>query len=107
MGLSWLHAASAKDIPHNEGRHLYRFFEMLPGGIAWFTIAGIFVFSWLAPMFTSFFIIAFDLYWLFKTVFLSIHLRAGYREMRRRMKINWREKLDAITIYPAELGINS
>ncbi|MBI2639499.1 MAG: glycosyltransferase family 2 protein [Candidatus Sungbacteria bacterium] len=107
MDDSYLKAVGAADIKSQGDRLLYRFFEVLPGGVAWFTIAGIFVFSWLLPVFTSFFIIAFDLYWLFKTVFLSIHLRAGYREMRRRMKINWREKLDGITEYPSELGVRS
>jgi cellulose synthase/poly-beta-1,6-N-acetylglucosamine synthase-like glycosyltransferase len=48
-----------------------------------------FLFSWLLPVWVSIFIILFDIYWVLKTVYLSLHLRATYSEMRRVMKIDW------------------
>jgi hypothetical protein len=72
---------------------LYRLFEILPGFLTWTTIISCFVFSWLAPAQTALFIIIFDTYWFFKTVYLSIHLRAGYKRMANQMNINWVEKL--------------
>ena len=65
---AWLKIGKADNLKNPEERRLYRFFEVLPGGLAWFTIAGIFFASWRFPIFASFFIIAFDLYWLLKTI---------------------------------------
>lgn len=107
MEAGYLKIGKADDLVSPGERFQYRFFEVLPGGLAWLTITGIFFVSWLAPAAASFFIIAFDLYWLFKTIFLSIHLRAGYREMCRRLKVSWHEKLESVTGYPKELNIKS
>jgi len=47
----------------------------------------------LLPTAVAIFIILFDIYWLFKTIYLSFHLRATFSKMRRVSKINWLEKL--------------
>lgn len=44
-------------------------------------------------MFIAVFIIFFDIYWLFKTIYFSFHLRISFRQMRRNMKIDWLKKL--------------
>lgn len=72
---------------------LYRFLEMLPGILAWGTLIGVVILSWLAPVFAAIFIIVFDTYWFFKTVFLSFHLKASYKKTRRFLAINWFGKL--------------
>jgi len=66
-----------------------RFFEMLPGILAWLTLVLMVFFSWLLPVWVSVFIILFDIYWVLKTVYLSLHLRATFSEMRRVMKVDW------------------
>lgn len=70
-----------------------RFFEILPGSLAWITLLGMVFFSWQFPTAISIFIILFDIYWLLKTVYLSIHLRSTYAEMKRAMKTDWFAKL--------------
>ncbi len=72
-----------------------RFFEMLPGLLAWATIALMIFFSWSLPAAVAIFIILFDIYWLFKTVYLAFHLRATFSKMRVNLKINWLNKLHA------------
>jgi cellulose synthase/poly-beta-1,6-N-acetylglucosamine synthase-like glycosyltransferase len=72
-----------------------RFFEILPGSLAWGTIVGMVLFSWLLPVWVSIFIILFDIYWLLKTAYLSLHLRATFSTMRANMKIDWLARLDA------------
>jgi len=72
---------------------MYRFFETIPGILAWATIALMVLFSWRLPTAVAIFIILFDIYWLFKTVYLSFHLRATFSKMRQNLKINWLEKL--------------
>jgi cellulose synthase/poly-beta-1,6-N-acetylglucosamine synthase-like glycosyltransferase len=66
-----------------------RFFEMLPGILAWTTLILMVVLSWLLPVWVSVFIILFDIYWVLKTVYLSLHLRSTFSEMRRVMKVDW------------------
>jgi len=73
--------------------NIYRFFETIPGLLAWTTIILMFILSWLAPTAVAIFIILFDIYWLFKTVYLSFHLRATFYKMRRNLNINWLNKL--------------
>jgi len=72
---------------------MYRLFETIPGLLAWVTIILMFLLSWLTPSAIAIFIILFDLYWLLKTVYLSLHLRATFSKMRQVTKTNWLEKL--------------
>ena len=94
----YIKASRAADISTTSGRIIYRLFEILPGTLAWITIIGIFMASRFAPIFASFFIIAFDIYWLLKTVFLSLHLRAGYRQMQKHLATDWMTKLEELRI---------
>ena len=74
-------------------RMVKRFFEILPGGLAWATIILMFLLSWLLPVWVSVFIILFDIYWLLKTVYLSLHLRATFSAMKKNMEVDWRARL--------------
>lgn len=74
-------------------RALYRFLEMLPGLLSWGTILGVIFLSWLKPVWVAVFIIAFDMYWLIKTVYLSVHLRVNWRRLREHMKKDWETAL--------------
>lgn len=81
-----------------------RFFEMIPGLLSWGTIAAVVLASWLLPAYAAIFIILFDIYWLFKTIYLSLHLRVAFRDMRRNTKINWLEKLEKLGTRSLESG---
>ncbi|OHA09818.1 MAG: hypothetical protein A3A44_03305 [Candidatus Sungbacteria bacterium RIFCSPLOWO2_01_FULL_60_25] len=99
----YLRAGKAADIPNRSGKFVYRLLELAPGLLSWATIIGIFIASRFTPVLASFFVIAFDIYWLFKTVFLSLHLRAGHRKMREHLAIDWMIKLrelDPKTFHP-------
>jgi len=74
-------------------RWLYRLFEVFPGALSWGTILGMVFFSWVYPIAVAIFIIAFDVYWLVKTAYLSLHLRASWRRMIHYMEIDWEERL--------------
>ncbi len=91
----YLHIASAADLSGKD-RALYRALECLPALLAWGTIALIVFLSWQAPIWVAIFIIAFDLYWLVKTVFLSFHLRANWRRMQHNLSIDWHERLNTL-----------
>jgi cellulose synthase/poly-beta-1,6-N-acetylglucosamine synthase-like glycosyltransferase len=72
---------------------LYRFYEILPGFLSWATILLALVFSWTHPMQTAIFIIAFDVFWLLKTVYLSLHLRTNWKRIIKHINTDWAEKL--------------
>jgi len=88
----YLKLSKATDLKDRKERYIYRVFEMLTGFLAWATLLLVFVLSWKAPVFVAFFIIAFDVYWFLKTVFLSLHLRVGFKETRKNMKVDWMER---------------
>ena len=65
--------------------------------LAWATLIAIIFFSWFTPEWAAIFIILFDIYWFLKTIYLSAHLRASFREMRSRMKKNWLNELNNLS----------
>ncbi len=73
---------------------MYRFFEILPGTLAWLTLILMVLCSWRLPVFVSVFIIFFDIYWFLKIIYLSLHLRSTFSAMKANLKINWLRRLD-------------
>lgn len=73
-----------------------KFLEILPGALAWLTLGILFFLSFYQPIWVAVFIILFDCYWLFKTVFLYLHLQTGFKQMRANQKINWADKLQVL-----------
>lgn len=74
-------------------RVLYRCLEILPGLASWSTLSAVILMSIYAPVLASYFIIAFALYWLLKTAFLSYHLRYNWKRLRHNMRLNWQEMI--------------
>lgn len=71
---------------------IQRFLEIIPGTLTWFTIIGMFVFSYLVPIGVAVFIIAFDIYWIYRTVFIAYYSVKGYRRLEEGKKIDWWER---------------
>jgi cellulose synthase/poly-beta-1,6-N-acetylglucosamine synthase-like glycosyltransferase len=84
---------SAADLKNSKERRIYRALEIFPAVLSWGTLTGVVLMSWLAPVFAAIFIIAFDVYWLLKTVYLSLHLRSAFGKMRKNMEIDWLKEL--------------
>ena len=70
-------------------RRLYRLLEILPGAASWGTLIGVVLLSIYAPFFAAYFVIAFAIYWVLKTAFLSYHLRYNWKRLRHHMKLDW------------------
>ncbi len=85
----YLKLSRASELKSPKQRFTYRAFEILPGALAWITLLGVIFLSWQAPVFVAFFIVAFDIYWLIKTIYLSLHLRFSYRKMKEEMEKDW------------------
>lgn len=78
---------------HLTGRRrvFYRFLEILPGVASWSTLIGVILLSIYVPFVAAYFVIAFALYWVLKTAFLSYHLRYNWKRLRHHMSLNWQE----------------
>ena len=73
-----------------------RFYEAVPAILTWVTLLGMVVASKFAPAWAAIFIIIFDTYWFFKTVFLSLHLRYAFNKTRRNLEIDWLEEVEKL-----------
>lgn len=71
----------------------YRFLEIIPGLTVWGVLLGAIILSCIKPIWAIYFIIAFDLYWLIKIIYLSIFLIIAWKKFRQTIKINWLEKI--------------
>lgn len=74
-------------------RAFFRFLEIVPGFLAWLTIVGIILASMYAPFFAAYFIIAFSIYWVLKTLFLSYHVRYNWKRLKHHMELDWQKLL--------------
>ena len=97
----YLKIGSAADLSGKD-RILYRALEILPGFLSWTTILGVIFLSWQKPIWIAFFIITFDIYWLIKTVFLSVHLRANWKRMKKNLNTDWKEKIQNVRLSTAD-----
>jgi cellulose synthase/poly-beta-1,6-N-acetylglucosamine synthase-like glycosyltransferase len=82
------HVGRATDLVGKE-RRFYRFLEILPGAVSWATLLGVVLLSIYAPFIAAYFVIAFALYWVLKTAFLSYHLRYNWKRLRHHMQLDW------------------
>ncbi len=84
------HSGRATELT-GSNRFLYRFLEMVPGLASWFTLIGVVLLSIYLPFIAAYFIIAFAIYWVLKTAFLSYHLRYNWKRLRHHMSLNWND----------------
>lgn len=78
---------------HSRGRKVQRVLEVIPGILTWATILGIVFASWLAPVGAAVFVIVFDIYWIYLTVYVAFFSTLAYRGLRRGVRTNWWERV--------------
>ena len=87
-----LHVGRAADLEGSD-RVLYRMFEILPALLSVGTLILLVVLSFTVPAVVAYFTIAFAAYWLFKTVFLTIHLRHNFNRLNHNTALDWSKEL--------------
>jgi hypothetical protein len=103
----YLRIGTASDIKDRKERTIYRFFEIFPGFLSWGVLILVVLLSWKKPFWMAIFVISFVLYWLFRTIYLSFHLRSGYQKMREHEKIDWLGKVRNLDFKNNNLKIKS
>lgn len=90
---NYLKTGKHSDLSDPGDRRLYRLLEILPGALSWGTLILIIYLSFTWPVGVAIFIITFDVFWLIKTIYLTLHFRAAFNQVRQNMKVNWLERL--------------
>lgn len=70
-------------------RRAQRLLEIIPGILTWTTLIGMLVFSFWLPVWVAVFVIAFDVYWIYRTVFIASFSIIAYRRLKKGKKTNW------------------
>lgn len=78
-------------------RRIQRILEIIPGTLTWATLLGMVFFSFLLPVWVAIFIILFDIYWIFRTIFIAYYSVHGYKKLREGKKVDWWERCQNIT----------
>ncbi len=74
---------------------IQRFLEIIPGALVWITIVASIVLSFVYPLAVIYFVIVFDLYWLFRVCnFMPILILSWWR-YRKAIKKNWQPLAEA------------
>lgn len=74
----------------------YRIYEMLPGLLVWTVLLSMFVLSFLKPLWVIYFIILFDLYWVFRVVYFIFYLSLSWRSYKMTLRTQWMDKVRAL-----------
>lgn len=74
----------------------YRIYEILPGALVWSVLLSGFVLSFVKPLWVIFFVILFDLYWVFRVVYFVFYLLLSWRSYEMTKKVQWMEKVTTL-----------
>ncbi len=86
--------------PVNNNAHdkrIHRILEVIPAILTWSTLIGMILFSYLIPNAVAIFIIAFDIYWIHRTIFIAYYSIKAYRKLKSQQKINWLERCKEVS----------
>lgn len=75
-------------------KRFYRILEILPGAASWASLIAMVLISIYTPFFAAYFIIAFAVFWVLKTAFLSYHLRHNWKRLRHHMSVDWHAMIE-------------
>ena len=93
----YLDIGNAQDqLLKGKDKVIYRLLEILPGFLAWLTFILAVIGSKFWPVGTAYFIIIFDFYWFIKIIYLSIHQRSSFNQMRVAIETNWLRKIKCL-----------
>src|SRR3989344_905000 len=70
-------------------RTKYRLLEIMPGGLLWSAFVLAIFFSFVEPIYVIYFVIVFDLFWLFRVSYFVFYLLTSWRLYRREVSTPW------------------
>jgi hypothetical protein len=79
-----------------KGHRIQRTLEVIPGTLTWVTLIGMFILSFVLPIWIAVFIIMFDIYWIYRTIFITYYSVVAYGRFQSVKKIDWWERCQNI-----------
>jgi hypothetical protein len=73
-------------------RTTQRFFEIMPGATSWTIIIGMTALAFLKPLAAAIIIIAFDLYWLLRLLYMTLFLLLSYFRLSVEKQADWMKR---------------
>lgn len=73
-------------------RLVQRALEMVPGLLTWGTLIGVIFLSLLLPLWAAVFIIVFDVYWIYRALYISLFSVEAQFHIARGKRIDWEER---------------
>ncbi len=70
-------------------RQMYRWLEILPGGLVWLTLGLAVLVCFVQPTWAIGFILVFDVYWLVRIVYVMTYLLLAYRRFAAASNVHW------------------
>lgn len=108
------HASASEDssqavTPPVEGavdraRIIQRVLETVPGIVTWGCIIGSIALSFRFPAVVAWFVLTFDVYWLYKAVMLTGSVSAAFSMIRRTVDVDWRTRTYALRDIPGRIA---
>ena len=86
-------------------RAIQRLLEVVPGAVTWIVIVGSIGLSFRWPQIVAWFVLTFDVYWLYKAVILTGSVTAAYSQIRRAVDTDWRTRTYALRDIADRLAI--
>lgn len=78
-------------------RKRQRILEIIPGILTWFTLLGMFIFSFFLPVWMAVFVITFDIYWIYRTVYIAFYSIMAYRKLKEGQRVDWWDRCQRIS----------
>lgn len=75
-------------------RLVQRALEMVPGLLTWGTLIGMILLSLFLPLWAAVFIIVFDVYWIYRALYISFFAVEAQLHIARGKQIDWRERYE-------------
>lgn len=94
--LNTLNVGKSSDLKKGGDRVVYRFFEMLPGILSFGVLIMAVVFSFYIPFWVALFIIIYDIYWVFRSIYFGFYLKSSYSRMIENQKKDWLSEIKKI-----------
>lgn len=86
------------------GRSVQRLLEVVPGLVTWALIVGSIGLSFRWPQVVAWFVLTFDVYWLYKAVMLTGSVAAAFSQIRRTVEVDWRARTYALRNVPGRIA---
>lgn len=93
----------AEPVP-DRARAIQRLLEIVPGAVTWCLIALSVGLSFRWPEMVAWFVLTFDVYWLYKAVMLTASVAAAFTRIRTTVDIDWRARSFGLRDVPGRIA---